>query len=47
MRVEKVQEIMSILEVDIEIGMDKFDKGLGCYEMIEIAKGPSPDLIPE
>ena len=46
-RVEKVQEIMSILEIEMDIEMDKSDKGLGCYQMIEIAKGVSPDLIPQ
>ena len=46
-RVEKVQEIMSILEVEIEIEMDKSDKGLGCYQIIDIAKGLSPDLLAE
>ena len=47
LRVEKVKEIMSILEVEIEIETDKSDKGLGLYQMIEIAKGLSPDPIPE
>ena len=31
----------------MEIEMDKSDKGLGHWQMIEIAKGFSPDLIQE
>ena len=42
-----MQEIMSALEVEIGIEMDKPNKGLGHCQMIEIAKDFSPDLVPE
>ena len=48
-RVERVQEItkMTILEVEIEVETNNYNKELEHYQIIEIDQGLGQDLTPE
>ena len=48
-KVERVSGItkMAILEVEIGVEIDKYNKELECYQMIETGQVLGPDLIPE